>query len=345
MGTPSGFLNPTQAARNLGVSVKALRLYEQRGLVMPLRTASGWRAYGPAEMERAAEIVALRGLGFSLGQIGRVLNGDLKGMEQALVAHQATLESEMRELVSAVERVRGLRDRLAAGEAPTVGELARLRPALDEVVVAFDLPWPWGGERFELRGLKPLNYIIGPLFSGKTKLAQRLAETLPNAVFIGLERATNDSAWWQAQRMADPQLGSRVDETLSWLVEDGAKASEALIALLARLEAEGPDILVVDMVEQGLDEATQLALIAHLRRRGSHARPLYLMTRSRAILDLTAVGPNEAILFCPANHSPPITVAPHPGANGYEAAASCLASPEVRARSEGVIAWRSVAVG
>jgi hypothetical protein len=34
-------------------------------------------------------------------------------------------------------------------------------------------------------------------------------------------------------------------------------------------------------------------------------------------------------------------VAPYPGAPGYEAVATCLASPEVRARNEGVIAWRA----
>ena len=116
--------------------------------------------------------------------------------------------------------------------------------------------------------------------------------------------------------------------------------SDALVALLMPLEAEGPAILVVDMVEQGLDEPTQEALIAHLRRRGPGARPLFLMTRSCAILDLAAVGPGEAILLCPANHSPPMRVAPYPGAPGYEAVATCLASPDVRARTEGLIAWR-----
>ena len=65
-----------------------------------------------------------------------------------------------------------------------------------------------------------------------------------------------------------------------------------------------------------------------------------MLTRSSAILDLTAVGSDEAIIFCPANHSPPTYVAPYPGTPGYEAVATCLASPEVRARTEGVIAWR-----
>jgi hypothetical protein len=93
------------------------------------------------------------------------------------------------------------------------------------------------------------------------------------------------------------------------------------------------------MVEQGLDHSTQEALIAHLRQRAkAHARPLFLLTRSSAILDLAAVGPDEAILFCPANHSAPTRVAPHPGAPGYEAVATCLASPAVRARTVGMVA-------
>jgi hypothetical protein len=79
---------------------------------------------------------------------------------------------------------------------------------------------------------------------------------------------------------------------------------------------------------------------SHLRHRGPGARKLFLMTRSCAILDLAAVGPDEAIIFCPANHSPPMRVAPYPGASGFEAVATCLASPQVRARTEGVIAWR-----
>src|SRR5262249_34882434 len=111
---------------------------------------------------------------------------------------------------------------------------------------------------------------------------------------------------------------------------------------VAALETEGPAVRVIDMVEHGLDQATQGALIALLRQRArSGARPLFLMTRSTAILDLAAVGPDEAILLCPANHSVPIRVAPYPGAAGYEAVATCLASPDVRARTAGMIAVRA----
>jgi DNA-binding transcriptional MerR regulator len=334
------FLSPSEAARRLGVSAKALRLYEQRGLVAPARTAAGWRAYGPAEMARAAEVAALRKLGLSLAQVARVLAGDAQGLEPALAAHQVTLEGRIRQLAGDVERVRGLRADLARGQAPAAGELAGLLDRSDALSVAFELPWPWGGERFELRHIAPLNYITGPLGCGKTRLALRLAETLPGGRFLALDRSADGGAAVRARLDADPALKSRVDQALAWLVEDGAAASAALVVLLAELEAEELAILVVDMVEQGLDEPTQEALIAHLRRRGPGGRPLFLMTRSCSILDLGAVGPEETIILCPANHSPPICVAPHPGAPGYEAVATCLASNEVRARTEGMIAWR-----
>jgi hypothetical protein len=46
------FLSPSETARSLGVSVKALRVYEAEGLVEPHRTEAGWRVYGPDQMTR-----------------------------------------------------------------------------------------------------------------------------------------------------------------------------------------------------------------------------------------------------------------------------------------------------
>jgi hypothetical protein len=272
--------------------------------------------------------------------VARVLEGDAQSLEPALSAHQSTLEGRVRQLADALEKVRRLRADLSRGQVPAVGELARLLNPASKFCVVFDLPWPWGGEQFELRDVRPLNYIIGPLGSGKTRLAMRLAETLPNAAFLGLERLADGSAASRARLNADPALKSRVDQTLARLVEDGGAVSEALVALLVGLEVEGVAILVIDMLEQGLDKATQEALIAHLRRRGPDARPLFFLTRSNAILDLDALGTDDAIIFCPANHSPPTLVVPYSGASGFEAVATCLASPEVRARTHGVIAWR-----
>ncbi|KQV09436.1 MerR family transcriptional regulator [Devosia sp. Root413D1] len=339
MGSSTEFLNASDAASRLGVSAKALRLYEQRGLIVPVRTAAGWRTYGPEQMARAGEIVAMRALGLSLAQVQRVLAGDPRGLEASLAAHQGVLEGRLQQLAGMLDRVRQLRESLSRGEVPGTGALAELLGAEAPISLSFELPWPWGGETFELRQIKPLSYIIGPLGSGKTRLAQKLTEALPGALFLGLDRLV-DGVAAEARMDADAALRERVERTLGWLIEDGASASDALTALVAGLEAAWPTVLVIDMLEQGLEQSSQEAVVAHLRHRGPGARPVFAMTRSNAVLDLAAVGPDEAIILCPANHSPPTLVAPYPGATGYEAVATCLATPEVRARTEGIIATR-----
>jgi DNA-binding transcriptional MerR regulator len=331
-------LGPSQAARRLGVSAKALRLYEQHGLIAPHRTRAGWRSYGPAEMARAARIVEMRALGLALREIAHALAGDPRTLEQALAAHEAVLHERARDLGEAVHRLRRMRAGLAP---PADASHPARRPA--GTIVAFDLPWPWGGERFAVREVAPLTHIVGPLGSGKTRLALRLAEVLPGAAFVGLDRLANDGAAARASLDADRTLRRHVETSLAALKHAGATASAALIALLSALHAQGPAILVIDMLEQDLDTATQEALIAHLRRRGTDARPLFFLTRSSAILDLDAVGAGEAIILCPANHSPPSYVVPRRGSPGYEAVATCLAAPSVRARTAGVIAVRPAA--
>jgi DNA-binding transcriptional MerR regulator len=339
MSSSAPFLSPSQAAESLGISVKALRVYEERGLIHPTRTEAGWRTYGPDKMARAAQIVALRQLGLNLSQVKRVLEGDAETLGSALAAHQAALEGRVRRIVADVEKVRRLRADLGGGHA-SPEEFVRVLGPATRVHIAFELPWPWGGERFELRDIRSLNYIIGPLGSGKTRLAKRISEVLPAAVFLGCDRADDAGKAARAQLEIDAALKSRVDQSLAWLIDEGATLSDALIALVVGLESKGPAFLVIDMLEHRLDKVTQEALIAHLRRRGPDAPPIFCTTRSNAILDLDAMGLNEAIILCPANHSPPTRVAPFQGAPGYEAVATCLASPEVRARTEGVIAWR-----
>ncbi|MCJ9753118.1 MerR family transcriptional regulator, partial [Neorhizobium sp. BETTINA12A] len=326
MSSSAHYLSPSDAAERLGISPKALRLYEQRGLIAPVRTAAGWRTYGPVEMTRAGEIAALRALGLSLAQVARVLKGEAQELAPALAAHQARLEAEARRIAETVEKVRNLRAGLAGGEPPGLHELTRLARPAAEIIAAFDLPWPWGGERFELRDIRPLNYIIGPLGSGKTRFAKAIAGHLPGAVFVDLDRAANDAAEARARMETDPALKQRVEQALAWLEEEGAAVTPALTALLVAIEADAARIPVIDMIEQGLDQTSQEAVSAYLRNRGPGVCPLFIMTRSSAILDLGAVGPDEAIILCPANHSPPSRVAPIPGAPGYEAVATCLAT-------------------
>jgi DNA-binding transcriptional MerR regulator len=332
------FLSPSEAARQLGISPKALRLYEERGLITPARSPAGWRAYGPADMARAADVAELRALGLSLGEVARIFAGEARTLDRALAAHKQVLEERIRQLGDAIGKVNHLRADLSRGEVPEARDLIRLLKPARDISVAFDLPWPWGGEPFALHDIRSLNYIVGPLGSGKTRLAKHLAAALPDAAFVGLDRVENDAAAARARLDADVALKSRVDNSLAQIVDEGGAESAALLALLAALDAERPSILVIDMLEQGLDAATQEALMIHLRRRGPNARPLFFLTRSSAILDLDCVGADEAIILCPANHAPPSRVIAVAGSPGYEAVATCLASPDVRARTDGMVA-------
>ncbi|VVE75311.1 MerR family transcriptional regulator [Pandoraea sputorum] len=325
-------LNASEAARRLGVSNKALRLYEQHGLLSPKRSSAGYRTYDSAEMARASEVVALRALGLSLAQVASVLKGNAQTLLTALEAHEHSLDAEIRERLRRLETVRSLRAGLASGRMPGRGELPGL---VEEAApsVAFELPWPWGGEWFEMRDIRPLNYIIGSLGSGKTRLAMRLAQALPNGAFLGLDRLDPPRVVASGKASIDNALQRRVDQALIWLVDDGAEPSDALTILVTALEADRAGALVVDMIEQDLAQPTQEALIRYLRLRArTRTPPLFMMTRSSSILDLSAVGSDEAIVLCPANHSPPVRVAPYAGSPGFEAVTTCLASPEVRAR-------------
>lgn len=63
----------------------------------------------------------------------------------------------VRQLSETMSEVRRLRANLSRGDTPAVRELIGVLKAAPEISVALDLPWPWGGERFELSDIRPLN--------------------------------------------------------------------------------------------------------------------------------------------------------------------------------------------
>ncbi|MER5318102.1 MerR family transcriptional regulator [Streptosporangium roseum] len=55
-----------ELARRAGVSTRALRYYEQQGLITARRAANGYREYGEADLKLVTEIRSLLGVGFTL---------------------------------------------------------------------------------------------------------------------------------------------------------------------------------------------------------------------------------------------------------------------------------------
>jgi DNA-binding transcriptional MerR regulator/SAM-dependent methyltransferase len=91
-----------------GLSQRVLRHWERLGLVSPARNPAGHRRYGPGEITRLYQALALRQAGLRLGQIKTLLDSeDPESAATTLRAHLAELDADL-------QRRGLLRDRLAA---------------------------------------------------------------------------------------------------------------------------------------------------------------------------------------------------------------------------------------
>lgn len=82
-------------ARLSQVSVKALRFYDEIGLLKPTEVdpTSGYRYYAPSLLARLDKILLFKDLGFSLAEIASLLNRDLsdEDLRKALIQRRAEL--------------------------------------------------------------------------------------------------------------------------------------------------------------------------------------------------------------------------------------------------------------
>src|SRR5689334_11285239 len=103
-----------EVARRTNLTIKALRHYHELGLLVPASVDewTGYRGYGPADVERARAIAELRAVELPLAEMPAVL--DEPGSEQArqvLEAHAQRVRGRRRDLLAILARV----DDLIAG--------------------------------------------------------------------------------------------------------------------------------------------------------------------------------------------------------------------------------------
>jgi len=119
-------LSPAETARRLGVTVKALRLYERYGLVRPTRTQASWRTYGPAEIARLHQVLALKRLGLTLAKIAELLNKRGAGLAEVLALQEKALTGESARVEKALRLIRDARAKLAEGQTLSIDDLTTL---------------------------------------------------------------------------------------------------------------------------------------------------------------------------------------------------------------------------
>lgn len=119
-------LTALECSQRIGLSVRALRLYEQHGLISPLRTAKRWRLYGSREIARLNEILALKALGLSLSSIAKILCGHPVDLPRTLALQQSALEEAKSRAEQGLRVIEKLQQKLASGASASIDDLMKL---------------------------------------------------------------------------------------------------------------------------------------------------------------------------------------------------------------------------
>lgn len=109
-------LDIREVVRRTGLTSRALRFYEAKGLLRPVRTHRDGRYYGAGELERIEQILALKRAGLTLSQISVLLAGGAPDLNQLIQGQLEALTQRQAEIAESRALLLSVRDRLERGE-------------------------------------------------------------------------------------------------------------------------------------------------------------------------------------------------------------------------------------
>lgn len=97
-----------EIAKKAGVSQKAVRLYDEKGLLKPTEYSEGnYRLYDKEALQILEKIVALKQIGFSLEEIrDNLTSGDAKDIEEALQMQLAVMEEKRYRIEMVIDAIK-----------------------------------------------------------------------------------------------------------------------------------------------------------------------------------------------------------------------------------------------
>jgi MerR family transcriptional regulator, thiopeptide resistance regulator len=111
-------------ARSAGLSVRAVRYYDQIGLLVPSgRSPAGQRLYSDADIRRLYRICLLRQAGFALAEIGQALDEPKWDLRHAVLAHLDLLDQRIAVGQALRRRLARMAEALAADDSPSTAEV------------------------------------------------------------------------------------------------------------------------------------------------------------------------------------------------------------------------------
>lgn len=105
-----------EVARTTGLTPRALRFYEARGLVTPRRTMGGRRVYGPGELARLHAAIALKRAGFTLKRISELLAGREVDLARLVSSQLARIDEQAAALADSRGLLVSVQSRMERGE-------------------------------------------------------------------------------------------------------------------------------------------------------------------------------------------------------------------------------------
>ncbi len=134
-------LDIAEVVRRTGMTSRALRHYEAQGLVRPLRSYSGRRHYGPAELERLHQIAVLKRAGFSLKSMARIFAREQLEIDRLVEAQIADATAQMAQLQARRTMLRAVKAQIDRHEAIDIATLCVLIRDSEQAAACEDSAW------------------------------------------------------------------------------------------------------------------------------------------------------------------------------------------------------------